>query len=69
MNHTDDSIGTFSSVKGLINQKIDLLWDCSTTNTKDATFPWCQEINWAWLQWTIWIVNLWENNVRLYMYM
>ena len=23
----------------------------------------------AWLQWAIWIMNLWEDNVRLYVYM
>ena len=68
MNHTGDSIGTFSSVKGLINQKIDL-WDCNTAHTKDSTFPWRQEINRALLQCTIWIMNLWEDNVKLYVYM
>ena len=50
VHHTDDSISTFTCIKGLINKKSHLLWDGSTTNTKDPTFSGCQKVNWTWLQ-------------------
>ena len=68
VHHTDDSIGTFTYIIGLINKKIQFLWNGSTANTKDFTFSGFQKLNWTWLYWTCWIVNLLEFKVRIHIH-
>ena len=58
MEHANYCIGSLAHVYSFINEVIDLSGYGLTTDTKDCTFPWSQEIHGSWLKRVIRIEDL-----------
>ena len=58
MEHTHHCISPLTHVNYLINEVVDLAWNCFTAYSKDSTFPWGEEVHRARLEGVVWVEYL-----------
>ena len=58
MKHADNCVGSLACVELLIYEVVDLTWNSLTTDSKNATFSGCFEVDWTRLERVVGVVDL-----------
>ncbi|MCG8623585.1 MAG: hypothetical protein MJE68_16535 [Proteobacteria bacterium] len=54
----DNGIGTFATITRFVSKEVDLPWKRFAIDSEHRTLPWCQKVDWTWLEGVGRIVHL-----------
>ena len=58
MELADNRVCSFATRPSFIAEEVDLPRQSLTVNSKESTLAWSEKVDWPWLQWIAWIMDL-----------